>query len=38
MKTIHGTKIDKILSLFDGIALCLIGCEIISIHESNIIR
>ena len=37
-KTIHGTKIDRILSIYDGIAICIVGCEIVHIHESKIIR
>ena len=36
--TTHGDKIDRILSEYDGIALCIIGCEIVHIHTSNIIR
>jgi len=38
MRTIYGTRIDRILSSFDGIALCQIGCELVHIHESKIIR
>jgi hypothetical protein len=38
MKTTYGTKIDRILSIYDGIALCQIGSELVSIHVSNIIR
>jgi hypothetical protein len=37
MKTTYGTKIDSILEIVDGIALCAIGCEIVHIHTSNII-
>jgi hypothetical protein len=37
MKTTYGTQIDKILSVYDNIALCLMGCEIVHIHTSNII-
>jgi len=38
MKTTHGTQIDRILSTFDGIALCVIGSELVHIHTSNIIQ
>jgi hypothetical protein len=38
MTTTYGTKIDRIISTFDGIALCVVGCEIVHIHVSNIIR
>jgi hypothetical protein len=38
MKTTYGTKIDAIISEFDGIAICQIGCEVVHVHVSNIIR
>lgn len=38
MKTTYGTKIDKIISEQAGIALCVIGSEIVHIHTSDIIH
>ena len=38
MKTTYGDKIDRIISTYDGIALCVIGCQIVHIHVSNNIR
>jgi hypothetical protein len=38
IKTTYGTTIDRIISIYDGIALCQVGCEIVHIHTSNIIR
>jgi hypothetical protein len=37
MKTTYGTLIDKIITEYDGIALCQVGCELVHIHKSNII-
>ena len=37
MKTTYGTPIDKIISEYDGIALCQVGCDLVHIHTSNII-
>ena len=37
MKTTYGTKIDSIIKIVDGIALCITGSEIIHVHTSNII-
>lgn len=38
MKTTYGTKIHSIISVYDGIATCAVGSEIVQIHISNIIR
>jgi hypothetical protein len=37
MKTIYGTKITRIISIFDNIATCDCQGEIKQIHVSNII-
>lgn len=38
MTTIYGTKITRIISIFDNIATCDCQGEIKQIHVSNIIR